>query len=1076
MKSFKLKFKARRHLFLQIFSGLFLMIVFQNCGQGFSSNINSPANSTNSSNGTRGPSSTGLLVPSTSLIADATKTTVRSLTAKTAADGSAQAQIEVVLLTSTSVPVPNVIPKLSAQEANVSVPTSLDVSCAASDAGGKSLCQVQSKKAKVFEVKVISPVQKMAPAIEFIAGPVSLSQSIFSMSPGSFLADGQQKASVMVTLYDQFKNPVVGVAPILSVSGSGNTQTTCSVSDLNGSSVCSFVSTTAESKQISVSVNAQSSSVGEVVFNRSGVSLTAIDISVLTATAGSRFEAKVKLYDSNAKPWANQTVIVRAGVDPILNTTCTAQTNDAGVASCTLAVNVAGNHIVSIESPYKKSGPVIKINPGAPYWNASRINATGPVYADNVEKSNLTISLVDAYGNIVSGFVPVVVSSGTENFIDICTASDTKGISTCKMGSTKSETKILSLSNVDGLTGQVQFSKVPVVVTQPQNLSLSFGKPGSINLTVKGSPPFSYTWYRDNNYVSSTVGNAANTSAFDFKGLPSEAGTYKVRVGNSEGSVESSSVMVSVGQPPPRVAFVNDKLRLSKGINVQITPRFIGVIASCVASPSLPSGLSLSSSCILSGAPSMTSGPTSYTLKISNSSNETYSYTFAIEVVDAGRVTKLINLHELSNGYCALVDYQVKCWGALSWADSGNVSNRKYSFPHLESGETFYVDIWSLGSFFCGTTTEGKTNCYENGKWVDLYSKESFKYSKYVSAAANGGYIALDFDGNFSIYDYMQVQWLKLSAVTAIALNVDHTCLLIDGAVKCYGGNFYGQLGNGVQDPSYKALVAVQGLPAGITKISTTSTSSCAIDSTGKPFCWGQVGGAAKFSNPTAIALPELGLGALQVYAGAGPVCAQFPSGINCKNERINDVLVDFYTQFGVVGINKGIETLALGSDSACALANGGVQCWGTGMKGQRGDGSAIGNFPGTSAPNVVVGLAPSSVTSSQCTGNTAADLISGVCKNIVSTWVLESSTRSTFNSVLISTNGTRTNRMPAPQSQHGWVDPGTVLPSSPTRNYIINLDTCGAQYQGPTPLGFAGALWQDCDMRYYNLRFGLAN
>ena len=94
-----------------------------------------------------------------------------------------------------------------------------------------------------------------------------------------------------------------------------------------------------------------------------------------------------------------------------------------------------------------------------------------------------------------------------------------------------------------------------------------------------------------------------------------------------------------------------------------------------------------------------------------------------------------------------------------------------------------------------------------------------------------------------------------LTSVTAIAPGVDHTCArLSDGTVKCWGSNLYGQLGTVV--PQTAAFlqshvtfvpVAVPGL-SGVTAIAAGNVFTCALQSNGEVVCWGAKGGLGAFA------------------------------------------------------------------------------------------------------------------------------------------------------------------------------------------------------------------------------------
>jgi alpha-tubulin suppressor-like RCC1 family protein len=65
--------------------------------------------------------------------------------------------------------------------------------------------------------------------------------------------------------------------------------------------------------------------------------------------------------------------------------------------------------------------------------------------------------------------------------------------------------------------------------------------------------------------------------------------------------------------------------------------------------------------------------------------------------------------------------------------------------------------------------------------------------------------------------------------------------LIQSGAVKCFGSNSFGQLGNGITTESLLP-VDVVGLAGGsdITQISAGGANACAMTSAGTIQCWGQ--------------------------------------------------------------------------------------------------------------------------------------------------------------------------------------------------------------------------------------------
>ena len=79
-----------------------------------------------------------------------------------------------------------------------------------------------------------------------------------------------------------------------------------------------------------------------------------------------------------------------------------------------------------------------------------------------------------------------------------------------------------------------------------------------------------------------------------------------------------------------------------------------------------------------------------------------------------------------------------------------------------------------------------------------------------------------------------------ITNATALAANAFHSCaVLADGRVECWGGNNYGQLGNGTSLQS-NVPVAVTGL-TDATDLAVGYMHTCAIVGGGGAVCWGPV-------------------------------------------------------------------------------------------------------------------------------------------------------------------------------------------------------------------------------------------
>jgi len=73
--------------------------------------------------------------------------------------------------------------------------------------------------------------------------------------------------------------------------------------------------------------------------------------------------------------------------------------------------------------------------PGAEHPDLSTITGSGPVVADGVSTSTITITLKDEFGNPVSGSTPTffATNTGSTNVYGTCSTANASGVSTCTL-------------------------------------------------------------------------------------------------------------------------------------------------------------------------------------------------------------------------------------------------------------------------------------------------------------------------------------------------------------------------------------------------------------------------------------------------------------------------------------------------------------------------------------------------------------------------------------------------------------------------------------------------------------------
>jgi len=207
----------------------------------------------------------------------------------------------------------------------------------------------------------------------------------------------------------------------------------------------------------------------------------------------------------------------------------------------------------------------------------------------------------------------------------------------------------------------------------------------------------------------------------------------------------------------------------------------------------------------------------------------------------------------------------------------------------------------------------------------------------------------------------------------AVALSLGsghlHSCAVLPGGdVQCWGSNLFGQLGLGnngnVGDDEVPGAL-VTDVVGVVDRVVGGSGHTCVVSNTGAVRCWGNnesgqlgQGDTDDIDLPDDIAAIALGVAAVEVGTGDAHTCARTVDGdIYCwglgdngrlgyaDTETIGDD--EAPSEAGPVDIGGSAIQIAVGWDHTCALLEGGdVRCWGPGGAGRLGygDTEAIGN------------------------------------------------------------------------------------------------------------------------------------
>lgn len=333
----------------------------------------------------------------------------------------------------------------------------------------------------------------------------------------------------------------------------------------------------------------------------------------------------------------------------------------------------------------------------------------------------------------------------------------------------------------------------------------------------------------------------------------------------------------------------------------------------------------------------------------------------------------------------------VVCWGENRYGELGDGSvcdstaapgcNGAFgkNIPVAVTGVTKpALGISARANSTCAVTSDGSAWCW--GRNI---------YGQLGGGFLCDGSLANGCNGNDGVSSPVRVAGLNAS-LQAVVAGGEYACALTyGGAVHCWGDGVYGQLGDGTLA---MRLVpgGVSGLLAGIESLTAGARHACVRLSDGQVECWGgnqwgQLGDGtlcdfvttfgcvyALNGKPRPVRAAGLAGGAVVVEAGGGHTCAISASGaISCWGRNDFGQLGDG-TEIGrsapvsAAAITDAVRAVALGENHTCALtAVGGVKCWGDNRYGQLGDGTicdgAVANgcsaARGKSAPVDVTGM-----------------------------------------------------------------------------------------------------------------------
>lgn len=321
--------------------------------------------------------------------------------------------------------------------------------------------------------------------------------------------------------------------------------------------------------------------------------------------------------------------------------------------------------------------------------------------------------------------------------------------------------------------------------------------------------------------------------------------------------------------------------------------------------------------------------------------------------IQFGSNVKVLKLAVGDSHICALlqvagVSGKVTCWGSNDSGRLGLGSSTAQTVSPLDSGSNLQlvdlgtdpdtaqaevaVDIAAGFEHTCAVLQDGKVKCWGGntsgqlgiGSNVSIGTSSS-QMGNALAAANLGG-----------------------AKAVSVSAGAGHTCVVLsDGATRCWGDNYYGQLGQGVAvekiGTSASDMASLKNISLGTNAnasgiLASPGAFTCALLSSGGVKCFGHTGFNESSSNPfwgvlgTCWARPVYNSAAVPCWSSSS---ATPTSSLGYYSSDMGDNLPELSFASATAA------QVAVGTNFGCALlSDKSVRCWGSNEHGQLGIGS----------------------------------------------------------------------------------------------------------------------------------------